>query len=152
MQAKSGGSGRASALSRGAEARAAYAARAGGDGGREAKAKAVPDSRENSPRGGSGGGGSGSGSPIEGSPRSPTGAAAPVGLSSPERMRRQRRRSEAAQIALFEAMAPGGGAEPHVGADRARAKTVGGLPLFNKEHQVLHAHAHVNVHVPMSTS
>ena len=80
MQAKSGGpSGRASAMSRAADMHRA-AARAAGDGGGEAKAAA--DSRENSPRGGGGGGGGGSGSPLEGSPRSPTGAGAPVGISS----------------------------------------------------------------------
>jgi hypothetical protein len=124
MQAQSSGATDrgGAAKDRGADARAAYASR----GVRHDGLEAAPDSRENSPRGG------GSGSPLAGSPRSPTGAVPAAGMSSPERIRRQRRRSEAAQIALFEAMAPGGGGEA---PGRARAQSAGNLPLFNKEHQ-----------------
>ena len=118
MQAKSGGTDRGSAMDRGTDARAAYAARGA------SLVEASPDSRENSPRGGGS-------PPLASPPRSPTGGATAVGLSSPDRIRRQRHRSEAAQIALFEAMAPGGGGEP----GRARAQSAGNLPLFNKEHQ-----------------
>ena len=139
---------RGSAKNRGADARAAYAARGA------SVVESAPESREStwesSPRGGGGGGGgggSGGGGGGSGSPRSPTGAVPAAGLSSPERIQRQRRRSEAAQIALFEAMAPGGGGEA---PGRTRAQSAGNLPLFNKEHQArMHMHLHVHMHMHM---